>query len=253
MNKQQSPESKMVMIYDKECPMCDHFACSVDKANYHVQIVNGRENSDLLHKAANQNLNIDTGLIVFHNQQFYHGHQAIGLLANHIELKGLSGLFSRQLLRRPLVARFVYPCLVWIKDCLLWLRGKPLINHQTTADQPLAVYYNSACPVCNAGIQYQQSRVVGGKASWNDIHDNPELVKDLDKNIEQARETLHVINGDRQVKSGIDAFIAIWQVSSSDVWKAKLLSIPIIHGFASIGYRVFARLLYRWNRTVGNW
>ena len=63
------------------------------------------------------------------------------------------------------------------------------------------VYYNSACPVCNAGIKDQRQRMEQCHAEnpeWVDIHSNPEALAKIDSSLEQVRERLHVCDAEQQ-------------------------------------------------------
>ena len=73
----------------------------------------------------------------------------------------------------------------------------------------IRVFFNSACPVCNAGINSQKNKTIRWGVEWKDVHLNNELVQDLAAELEFVRERLHVIdeNGDLQV--GYNAFIVI--------------------------------------------
>ena len=117
----------------------------------------------------------------------------------------------------------------------------------------IKVYYNSACPVCDAGINAQKNKSSECAFDWNDIHTNNELVQDVSDDIEYVRERLHVVDENDEVFVGINAFIAIWRHSPKERWKAKLLSLPMIKPFANIAYNIFARLLYQWNRKCSSW
>ena len=117
----------------------------------------------------------------------------------------------------------------------------------------IKVYYNSACPVCNAGISSQKKKPASCEVVWADVHLDNELVTDINADLEFVRERLHVIdeNGDLQV--GYNAFIAIWRNSESERWKAKVSSIPGIRQILTLGYNIFARLLYKWNTAKDHW
>ncbi|MDQ3582453.1 MAG: DUF393 domain-containing protein [Pseudomonadota bacterium] len=57
------------------------------------------------------------------------------------------------------------------------------------------VYYNSACPVSNAGIKDQRRRMEAcgiEDIEWVDVHTDPEAVSELGAPLEQVRERLHV-------------------------------------------------------------
>lgn len=121
---------------------------------------------------------------------------------------------------------------------------------------PAKVYYNSACPVCNAGIKGQRERMesCGGAAvEWIDIHQNPQAVREVGADLEAVRETLHVKTADGQIARGADAFAALWSRTRGQRWLARLVRLPLLHGLAQLAYKAFARLLYRWNRSKGHW
>jgi predicted DCC family thiol-disulfide oxidoreductase YuxK len=121
---------------------------------------------------------------------------------------------------------------------------------------PTKVYYNSACPVCNAGIKDQRQRMeaCGIKdIEWVDVHTNPEAVSEVNASLEQVRERLYVKDSDGQLNVGADAFTRLWSQTRGQRWLAKLLRLPMLRQLTHLAYNVFARLLYRWNRAKGRW
>jgi predicted DCC family thiol-disulfide oxidoreductase YuxK len=118
------------------------------------------------------------------------------------------------------------------------------------------VYYNSACPVCNAGIKDQRRRMdaCGVKdIEWIDVHAHPEAAADVDAPLEAVRERLHVRDADGRIDVGADAFIGLWSQTPGQRWLAKMLRIPVLRQLMRLAYDAFARLLYRWNRAKGHW
>lgn len=118
------------------------------------------------------------------------------------------------------------------------------------------VYYNSACPVCNAGIKDQRRRMEAcgiRDVEWVDVHTRPEAVKEIGAPLEQVRERLHVKAEDGQLDIGADAFTHLWLQTPGLRWLAKLLQLPILRQITHLVYNAFARLLYRWNRAKGHW
>jgi len=121
---------------------------------------------------------------------------------------------------------------------------------------PCKVYYNSACPVCNAGIKDQRKRMqeCGVKdIEWVDVHNNPDAVSEVGGSLEQVRERLYVKDNKGQVNIGVDAFIHLWQQTPNQRWLAKLFQLPIIRSVARLAYNCFAWLLYRWNQALKHW
>ncbi len=88
---------------------------------------------------------------------------------------------------------------------------------------------------------------------WKDIHSNPTLVTEINSEIEQVRERLHVVDEHNQIYIGFDAFLTIWQHSPREKWKATLLSLPIIKQLGRIAYNQFAAMLYKWNKAKKHW
>ena len=128
------------------------------------------------------------------------------------------------------------------------------MQHQQDNDsREICVYYNSACPVCNAGIEYQKRKKLEADIAWNDIHTDNHLVERLSSDLETVRKYLHLTDQQGQLHVGIDAFIIIWKNSHNQAYLAKIFSWPIIHPVATITYRAFAKALYRWNRRKKHW
>ena len=118
------------------------------------------------------------------------------------------------------------------------------------------VYYNSACPVCNAGIKNQRARMEARgikDTEWIDVHAKPQTASEVGASLEQVRERLHVKDADGRLNVGADAFTALWAQTKEQHWLAMLLRLPLIKQFAHLAYNSFARVLYRWNRAKGHW
>ena len=119
--------------------------------------------------------------------------------------------------------------------------------------EPVKVYYNSACPVCKAGIESQKGKMTGCSIEWRDVDSNTQLVTGIHAEIEQVRERLHVVDERGQIHIGFDAFLVIWQHSPQEQWKAALLDLPVIKQLGRIVYNLFAACLYKWNRARKHW
>ena len=131
------------------------------------------------------------------------------------------------------------------------LDPRPARGATSDAAPVATVYYNSACPVCDAGIRSQQGRVQGCELNWVDVHEHPEALESLGLDLEAVRERLHVREADGRLRVGADALGALWERSPGQRWlawctrRARWLSEPL--------YNAFARVLYRWNRRRGHW
>ena len=119
----------------------------------------------------------------------------------------------------------------------------------------LKVYYNSACPVCDAGIRGQRQRMQGCAldVEWIDIHSHPEALREIGASQEFVRERLHVVDGKGELRIGAEAFRALWAYTPGQAALAKLTGLPVLNLLARGAYNAFAALLYAWNRANRRW
>jgi len=123
--------------------------------------------------------------------------------------------------------------------------------NDSSSDPGTTVYYNSACPVCDAGICYQRERMAGVAVSFVDVNARPGLAQELGINLERLRERLHVVGPDGSLAIGDRAFAALWSQTPGQRWMARLVR-PLAWLTGPL-YKVVARILYRWNRSRGRW
>lgn len=116
---------------------------------------------------------------------------------------------------------------------------------------PITVYYNSACPVCEAGIASQRGRMPACQVAWVDVHAAPDAAAQAGTTLEAVRERLHVRGADGSLHVGSDALAEMlrhtprWRLAGMLLSWTGFLTRPLYNGLA--------RLLYRWNRRRGHW
>lgn len=120
-------------------------------------------------------------------------------------------------------------------------------THQPT------VYYNSACPVCDAGVCAMRDRLPAGSVEWIDVHSNPEVLAPLGLKLEDVRERLHMLDADGHMRIGSDVLADTWAGVPRWGWLAAPLRWRWLRPVAQHSYNWFARHLYRWNRRHGHW
>lgn len=116
-----------------------------------------------------------------------------------------------------------------------------------------AVYYNSACPVCRAGIEWEQGRASSCGIEWIDVHHAPDAVADVGAGLEDVRERLHVRDAEGRVLVGADAVAFVMGTRPGQRWLGRLSALPGVQSVMRWAYDAFARVLYRWNRGRGRW
>lgn len=120
-------------------------------------------------------------------------------------------------------------------------------------DSRTTVYYNSACPVCDAGIRSERERLRGCEVRWVDVHERNDAVDEVGAGLEDVRRRLHVRGAGGQVFVGMDAITQLWSATPGRRWLARVLGWPVVKPVARAAYDGFAALLYRWNLRRGNW
>jgi predicted DCC family thiol-disulfide oxidoreductase YuxK len=120
-------------------------------------------------------------------------------------------------------------------------------------EPPIQVFYNSACPVCDAGIREQRTRMAVCRVNWVDVHEQPQAVQALAAPLETVRERLHVIDADGRLQVGADALATLWLATPGQRWLGRLTRFAPVRALARVAYNAFARMLYRWNRWRNHW
>lgn len=123
-----------------------------------------------------------------------------------------------------------------------------------TLNRTATVYYNSACPVCDAGICAMRERLASdGGVQWVDVHQHPEVLDALGLDLEAVRERLHVADGQGRMQVGADALATALRRVPRWGWLAAPLRWWGVRHVTDFLYKAFARRLYRWNRARGHW
>jgi len=121
----------------------------------------------------------------------------------------------------------------------------------------LTVWYNTRCPVCDAGIRHQKTRLVeavkAGRIAFRDINLEPGALARYGASLEDIRRRLHATDAQGRLLVGADVAIAVWRVTPGEGWLASLLGNPVTLPVTRFVYDRFADLLYAWNRRKGRW
>jgi predicted DCC family thiol-disulfide oxidoreductase YuxK len=128
--------------------------------------------------------------------------------------------------------------------------GPPVVDE---AVQRHTVYYNSACPVCDAGVCAMQARIEARDVEWVDVHRNPERLAPLGLDLESVRERLHLVDAEGRLQVGAAALVTTWSLQRRWGWILKPLRLPGLRTLSAWAYIAFARLLYLWNRGQRRW
>lgn len=121
----------------------------------------------------------------------------------------------------------------------------------------LTVWYNTRCPVCDAGINRQKRRLVdavkAGRVEFRDINFEHEALSQFGASLEDIRRRLHATDGEGRLLVGADVAVAVWRLTPGEGWLAILFGNPVALPLTRFAYDRFADLLYAWNRRKGHW
>jgi predicted DCC family thiol-disulfide oxidoreductase YuxK len=104
---------------------------------------------------------------------------------------------------------------------------------------PLTLFYDGLCPLCSREIAHYRRRLTDPDVSFLDIADPTFDAARHGLHPRRVRRVLHVKVGD-DVRTGVDAFIVLWQRVRGWSWLARLASSPCIYHAMTVGYHLFA-------------
>jgi predicted DCC family thiol-disulfide oxidoreductase YuxK len=118
--------------------------------------------------------------------------------------------------------------------------------------QRLIVWYNTRCPVCDGGIDWQRSKLVAavraGRIAFEDINQQPDALASYGASLDDIRRRLHATDETGRLIVGADVAIAIWRITPGEGWLASLFGNRLLLPFTR-----FADLLFAWNKRKGHW
>jgi predicted DCC family thiol-disulfide oxidoreductase YuxK len=121
----------------------------------------------------------------------------------------------------------------------------------------LTVWYNTRCPVCDAGINRQRNKLLdavkSGAIAFRDINLEPDALARYGASLEDVRRRLHATDADGRLVVGADVAIEVWRHTVGEHWLAMLFGNPLARPITRFAYDRFADVLYAWNRRRGHW
>ena len=121
----------------------------------------------------------------------------------------------------------------------------------------LTIWYNTKCPVCDAGIGGQKTRLVAlvrsGAVVFRDINLEPDALSSFGVSLEDIRRRLHATDEHGALLTGADVAIAVGRITPNQGWLASCLGNAALLPLTRLAYNRFADILYAWNRWKGHW
>jgi predicted DCC family thiol-disulfide oxidoreductase YuxK len=121
----------------------------------------------------------------------------------------------------------------------------------------LTVWYNTRCPVCNGGIDWQRNKLLAavraGHISFEDINEQPDALAGFGASLDDVRRRLHATDEEGRLIVGADVAIAIWLLTPGASWLAALFGNRLMLPLTRFAYDRFADVLFAWNKRNGRW
>jgi predicted DCC family thiol-disulfide oxidoreductase YuxK len=121
----------------------------------------------------------------------------------------------------------------------------------------LTVWYNTRCPVCNGGIDWQRNKLLAavraGRIAFRDINEQPDALVSYGASLDDVRRRLHATDEAGHLIVGADVALAVWRMTPGEGWLATLLGNALVLPVTRFGYDRFADLLFAWNKRQGRW
>jgi predicted DCC family thiol-disulfide oxidoreductase YuxK len=121
----------------------------------------------------------------------------------------------------------------------------------------LTVWYNTRCPVCDNGIDWQRRKLIElvkeGRLTFNDINAEPDALKAYGASLDDVRRRLHATDAEGKLLVGADVAIALWKMTPGEGWLAALLGNGATRPVTRFVYDHFADALFSWNKRKGHW
>jgi predicted DCC family thiol-disulfide oxidoreductase YuxK len=121
----------------------------------------------------------------------------------------------------------------------------------------LTVWYNTRCPVCDAGIDWQRNKLLAavraGTVEFRDINEQPDALARYGAGVDDIRRRLHATNETGRLIVGADVAVELWRLTPGEGWLAALFGNRVTLPFTRFFYDRFADVLFAWNKRKGRW
>jgi len=126
------------------------------------------------------------------------------------------------------------------------LDGSPQQSHDGEAIKtPMAgtptVFFDGSCPICRREISFYRRQRGAEYLSWIDVSQNPdgEIISGLSR--ERAVSRFHVLEENGALRSGGQAFAALWLHLPGFKWLGRLFRLPVLAWMLERSYRLFLK------------
>lgn len=129
VNNDDSPplgKEEITIIYDGICPVCNAYVRYTRLQNsLSIVLVDARQKVEVLSELKLRGLDLEEGMVVIFGGRYFHGADAMHLLASLTTRSGIVNQISYALFSNPKYSAIFYPILKQARSILLWLLRRP--------------------------------------------------------------------------------------------------------------------------------
>ncbi len=133
-------EQGVWFVYDGDCELCTKAATALRiKEKYGLlNLLNARENldHDLMHMIQARKLDLDEGMVIYHQGEFFHGVTALQFMAQFGDAKGWFNWINKSLFWSESLARVIYPWMRGVRNYLVGRKNVSRIDNLGRNNQP---------------------------------------------------------------------------------------------------------------------
>ncbi len=124
-------QKKIYIAYDGECPLCKNYArlIRIREVVGTLELIDARHPSDLVNEITLRGLDLDLGMVVKIEDDFFHGSDAIHALALLSTKNGFLNSCVSFMFQSKNTTAMMYPFLRGLRKIILWLMRIPMINN----------------------------------------------------------------------------------------------------------------------------
>ena len=118
------------LAYDGECPFCARYTAWMDiQAHYGpMKLINLREDEALLADLERRGFDVDNGMVLYHDGEYFHGVDAVHRVALISTDSGLFNTINRFIFRHRWLSVVLYPIMVFGRNLTLRILGRKKIH-----------------------------------------------------------------------------------------------------------------------------
>jgi len=131
-------DTQNLLVYDGQCPFCTRYVrwMRLKDTVGEMRLVDARGDDPVVDQVRALGFDLDQGMVLHLDAQWYHGAEALRVLAMLSSPVGVFNRLNRHLFSGQWRARSWYPLLRALRHLVLWLLRRPSLRHPRSASSP---------------------------------------------------------------------------------------------------------------------